>query len=485
MKIQSIKSTSKTTAFKANGVFTAFETKNNTQPNNTQLINNNKFLQTKTDNKKYKTPIVIGTIACISAITFGIIKAIKKPSEIISTEQETVLNYAETLAEGLSKMIGKKVDPKQLACVADKNELLEVLPKLSEKNYTYNMQNILDGEFKADLHSHSNFSNGYASVKKILEEAAEYGDRLSKKTNGKEKFYFALTDNDGVEGVKKALTIIAKNPEKYKNIRFIPGVELSFAHIADKSPNMTETSDFLAYCIDPFSKGLTDFLSNVRLKREKMVKAFISDLSKKFPDTNFSLDELTKAYNFSLPKEYFSTNLHWKIHHYGQTKTAINTLAKAKNENAEMLYSKIMHKTNTGKSLDDLKTKGLISSNINENEEIVELREKYQPKINAKGKIVTSSENTIDEIFDTMSKEKDVILAFAHPLHLTERLDNPQKYIQDTIKRSKGLIQAAETYHQGYSSNITKDAIFEANNQFENLNLIKIGGRNNHNSKLF
>lgn len=483
MKINSIKSVSNKTPFKSNAVFTTFETNNNVSQNKKSFQNNDEFSKTKDETNKYKLPMLLGAIAGITAITFGIIKAVRKP-EVISTEPEKVLHYAETLAEGLSKMIGRKVDPKQLACVADKKELMEVLPKLTEQNYIYNFQNTINGVFKADLHSHSTFSNGYGDVKKLLDQVAEYGNQLFKSTKGKEKFYFALTDHDGVDGIKKALEIIAKNPEKYKNIRFVPGVELSFAHAVDKSTNPTETSELLAYCIDPFSKGLTDFLTNIHLKRENMIKGFLNDLTKKFPKTKFSLNELERIYDLKLPKETYEANIHWKLNHYGQTKTAITQLAKEKRENAQRLYSKIMSNSDDCKSLDNLKNSNIIPSDFEENEEIINLRKKYQPQIDSSGNITASGENTIDEIFDTMSKEKDIFMAFAHPLYLTKKLHNPQRYIQDVLKKSNGLIQATETYHQGYSSNISKDTIFEANNQFENLNLIKIGGRNNHNAKI-
>ena len=60
----------------------------------------------------------------------------------------------------------------------------------------------IKGIFKADLHSHSTFSNGEATVETILDQVVAYADKLNEKTG--DKFLFALTDYDTAEGAKKA-----------------------------------------------------------------------------------------------------------------------------------------------------------------------------------------------------------------------------------------------------------------------------------------
>ena len=135
-------------------------------------------------------------------------------------------DYLKKLASGLSKELNKPVSADSLSSIMTKEEILEELPKLSEQNYIATKENIENGMFQADLHSHSLHSDGKASVQTILNDAADYADKLNAKTG--KKFIFALTDHDKIDGVKEALKIIAENPEKYKNVRFIPAAELSF-----------------------------------------------------------------------------------------------------------------------------------------------------------------------------------------------------------------------------------------------------------------
>ncbi len=495
MKITSISTYKSSSSFKSNNVFSTFNTlpspgikplQPDVKPNPPVIAaSNNVFLPAtviETDPKKInkqKIAAIVGATAGALAVGFGILKALKnkRPPESI------VKGYQEVLAEGLTKMLNKEVKPEALSCVVGKKEFLEIIPKLTEQNYVFTPENVEKGLFRADLHSHSNFSDGVGEVKELLNQAAEYGDKLFAKT--KEKFVFALTDHDGVEGVKEALGHIAENPDKFKNIKFVPGCELSFVHAVDKSSNPTETSEVLAYCINPFSDKLDAFFKNIYKKREGMFNDFISQLSEKFPSTKFSIDEFSKAYNVTLPKDTFAMNSHWRIHHYGQTKLAVSDFAKEQYKNPEKLYEEIMAKTQRGKALGNLKDMQLIPNHFNENDAIIDIRKALQPRVNTDGSITAASENTLSEIFDVFAKDDEVVMSFAHPYYLSERLHNPQGFIQEAVKKSNGLIKATESYHQAYSPNMNKTDISRLNTICENENLIPIGGRDNHLPSLF
>jgi histidinol phosphatase-like PHP family hydrolase len=390
--------------------------------------------------------------------------------------------YTQMLADGVGKLLKAKIKPENLSCVATKDELLEILPKLKECNYQYNNENLENGIFKADLHSHSNFSDGTGEVEDLLNQAAEYGNELYEKTN--EKFIFALTDHDGVDGVKKALCYIAKDPEKFKNIKFVPGSELSFAHAANKTGNPTETDEVLAYCINPFSKPVEDFFENIHSKRRNVITDTIDKFSEMFPDTKFSKEEFSKVYNTDLTKDVYAANIHWRVFHYGQTKLAISKIAKENNENPENLYETVMSKTKKDKALGNLRDFVLVPPNTQENQEITNLRLKTQPRVNSDGSITASSENTIDGIFDTFANEKETVFAFAHPYYISERVTNPSELIHQVVEKSNGKLIGTESFHQAYRNTIEQKAISNINSFCEGEGLIPLGGRDNHTTRL-
>ena len=97
-----------------------------------------------------------------------------------------------------------------------------------------------------DLHVHSNASDGVFSPSRIVKMAVEQGVE-----------YLALTDHDTVAGIEEASVEAAK----YKNLTFIPGVEIS---------TDIEAGDvhILGYFVDWKD---TEFLSKLQIMRESRV----------------------------------------------------------------------------------------------------------------------------------------------------------------------------------------------------------------------
>lgn len=175
----------------------------------------------KLGNKPINHAVKFPTDIALGALIGGLL--IYKTSKINVRECS---HYLKSLATGVSEMLGEKINPKSLACVMDKSEFVSEILKLKKQNYVYTPENIKNFGFMADFHMHTNHSDGNISVGNLLDEITEYGNKLFARTG--KKFMFSITDHDSVAGVKEALGIIAKNPEKFRNVRFIPGVELSF-----------------------------------------------------------------------------------------------------------------------------------------------------------------------------------------------------------------------------------------------------------------
>lgn len=390
-----------------------------------------------------------------------------------------ISTLAKSIARSMSKISADTVDPKRLASIMSGDELLAKLPHLSKINYKASPDNIQKGILKADLHSHSNYSDGEGLVKNLLDDATDYADVLFTKT--KQKFIYALSDHDTVEGLKEAMTIMAGNPQRYQNLNFVPAIEVSFAHKASKTGNPCEIAELLVYGINPYSAKVNQFLDNIRKKRTDMIQNFIKDASKECPLTKFSFEEFSKYYEFE--KYGNLMNIHWRVYHYTQTKHAITQYASKINKDPELLYNKIMENSK-GASIGKLHDEGKLPADIQESQNFKDIMHKYEPHVE-NGKIIASSENTFEEVINAFKDEKGIFMAFAHPYYYAERVDNPVEGLKYFMEHSHGLIKGSESYHQAYQSRIKPDDIEHLQKETEKLGLLNLGGQDNHKRKLF
>ena len=389
-----------------------------------------------------------------------------------------VSEFAKVLSRTLKSTTRQNVDPQNFNCFMSGDELLNILPKLNAKNYEASSQNISNYIFKADLHSHSNYADGKGYVKNILEDALDYADILYKKT--KQKFIFAITDQDTTESTKEILDIVASNPKRYKNIRIVPAMEVSFVHKAPNSNNECEVSELLVYGINPYSEKINKFTKNIKEKRLKVINDFIKEASTKCNLTKFSYNEFEHFYDAEQYGNFM--NIHWRVNHYVQTKHAVTILASKTNQNAEFLYDNIM-KDHKGASLGQLHEYNLVPSDIVENQELNAILQKYLPRIE-NDKIITQSENAFEEIIDAFKDEKNIFMAFAKPLYFSEKVKKPYEEFKYYINNSKGLIKASESYFQSYD-NRDANKIKDLQSLTESLKLLNIGGRENKEFCLF
>ena len=406
--------------------------------------------------------------------------------------------YINQLAKDLSNELGQKITSKHLKSVITKDELLKQLSKMNEQNFVASAENIKNGTFLADLHSHSHYSDGTISIKDFLEQAAEYGNKVNK-INGK-KFIVALSDHDGVNGVKEALKLIVQNPEKYKNIKFVPAAEMSFIIPCKegsrrfKQFNSTvEMPEVLVYNINPFSKESKAFFNNLYNKRKLEIIDAINEAKKLYPEGNFSIEEYTKFYNPQ--KKYCFLNQHWKVWNYLHTKSRFVEIAKEQNKNADTLYNELFYKIDKHKNVNPYSLeKYLKENNINTNSskfnsKIIEpLKKNIFPQKKNEIEAFSSYELTFDDIVNYAKKE-NAIMGFAHPAFTMQNFleKDMLEGMNNLIKRSKGALKLVEKYHQAYKfgNNISQEELIRYNKIVDKLNLIEMGGRDNHSSNLF
>ena len=409
----------------------------------------------------------------------------------IIVKKNTSNKYLKTLANDLSKELKTEIKPSDLKSVITKQEFYKIAKSLKEENYIASAENIKNGVFRADFHSHSNYSDGITSVETIMNQAAEYGDKL-KKINGK-KFLFALSDHDGVEGVKEALKIIARSPKKFENVKFIPAAELSLPIPCEvgsvkhnKTKNEVEMIEMLIYGINPFSKASDEYFSNLYKNRKKCVQDALKLASQKNPDINYLEEEFIKY--FTRKKvPYCMLNQHWRVFHYINLKTRIATAAKELDKNPEDMYWKVMNELpqiggHNGQTLDTyFKNNNIKISTKTYTDEAWNVISEIGPKF--KGPMLWAPyESSYERILEYANKE-DAVLALAHPGFTLQnmRKENALFQIKNYIDKSKGRLLYSESFHQAYPpTEITTEEIKEANKLLNEAGLISIGGRDKH-----
>lgn len=180
----------------------------------------------------------------------------------------------------LCKHIGlNPEDYGKLAAIVSQEEFEELSSKFCEMDFkpgelqdndfvdSYDFCYLNACDFRANLHVHSNNSDGMMSVERILNNAAKVADKLFDKTGS--KFFMALTDHDTLDGAKELLLLVASNSEKYKNLKISLGIEISTIGTSFKNQLKPISIHTLVYCINPFDEKFNDFISEkARLKLE-------------------------------------------------------------------------------------------------------------------------------------------------------------------------------------------------------------------------
>lgn len=209
-------------------------------------------------------------------------------------------NYRKLLAENLSCPV------ENLNSIVGSNEFKKLLSRYTPENfYTGDFlsenfdelyKNILDKTFRINLHMHTVESDGIISVEELLNQAVSYAQRVKSKINDDlPAFVISITDHDSVEGTKKALKIIAQTPEKFKDIKFVAGIEFTARFDNENILIRPFTTDFMGYCINPFDADLSDFLQKITSSRIEEAKSIITTLNKL--GFNLDFEEVQKSHH--------------------------------------------------------------------------------------------------------------------------------------------------------------------------------------------
>lgn len=118
-----------------------------------------------------------------------------------------------------------------------------------ENEFVKNIENIKNKLFRINLHTHTVNSDGNLTSEKFLEQSKMYADKIAE--NKKDSFpayISSVTDHNNFKSSQEVVAMIADDPAKYKNYKFVVGCEYLFE---DKNRGMFEA---LAYGFDPFDE---------------------------------------------------------------------------------------------------------------------------------------------------------------------------------------------------------------------------------------
>lgn len=481
-------------------------------------------LPKKKDNKKIITGVVI---ALVIAIGIGI-KMIKKPQKNKVVEpiiSDIVGKFDKEYKEKLLLSMG--LDPQKievLNSICGKNEFINFLSNIKEEtkgifSVGKNFENVKNKTFGANLHIHTNHSDGQMSVAQLLEISSKYANKYFKKN--KKPFFIAITDHNTTNGCKEALQIISKNPEKYKNLKVVLGTEIN-AFYDDIEVHT------LNYCINPFKSNIQDVLDDQLIKMQNNIKNTInkanieySPILKKY-GFKFSFDDMAKIrssiksspcdINYSM-KDYLQFRLIFAdlVENNSNLKNLLvqNNISisdldfsipkfNIMNDNSKKNYyeyyilelekyiNKVLKNRNSNFS-NNIHLKPLNKDTI---ESLSELEHWKHNTLRTQG----IKYKNFDEILNCAEKD-GTLFGIAHPCLIYEKgkvvndefkIKSSIKSLFDKLSKKEKMKKISESYYQAYWENtVANDCASYAKTYADINNFLHTGGYDSHNNNPF
>ncbi len=177
------------------------------------------------------------------------------------------LEYKKLLQKGLKDTFELSCKVEDLESVVGPDELKSIIDRLNPKQYE------VGENFRANFHLHTKASDGSLTPKEFLELCKEWADKVfksGKAQDGLPPFSAAITDHDRVRSVKETIALIANEPDKYKNFKFVAGCEFMFNGY--KEPYSAFEAVGLGF--NPFDKSLEPMMQGFSSKNK------VSDIKK-------------------------------------------------------------------------------------------------------------------------------------------------------------------------------------------------------------
>ena len=418
--------------------------------------------------------------------------------------------------------------------IIGQNEFKSIVSELKEVSFmpgerldltkvdAHNDKYLKSGEFCANLHIHTNYSDGQLSIKDFLNQARCLADENYQKTRSVNPLLLAVTDHDCIDGVKEILLEVAKNPILYKNLRLVLGVELStitnqFRNL--KRPLLIHTHMF---CINPFDKKLNEFIDEKRDLKLKLAKETVVKLNIELKNVlekygiNLTLEEaslihelVTKGQDevYIPMKKYvggkllftrYMVELKENLNNYGvcidelsyekpYTKYKfmfkdgggyVNNYKKALNVYlSDFVYEKI------GKKVDFSQIISIVDKEI---EDAIEKAHLIYQKAHPSLEEMPVAFDGFEETLELLSKQNYGVFSIAHPARTIVKDVESDLYslfenMFDSFKKHAGeKAFSYECYYQSYSGKKYLDYLDAINSSAQKYELAKVGGLDTH-----
>ncbi len=201
------------------------------------------------------------------------VEAIKPRSPLMSDHE-----YRKTLAEGLNRAEGTDYNHYDLRAVIGSNELQKRLKVATPVNF--NPEFAESGLFNMNLHLHTTASDGKFTPETLFEAVRGQVKKMREKGR-KEDFVVAITDHhyfpNAQNGLIEALKYIAEKtrqePDYFKGIKFIPGMEFwASYHNPEFLKEPLKDLEVLGYGINPFNEKFVELIKDKTIPLEDIIK---------------------------------------------------------------------------------------------------------------------------------------------------------------------------------------------------------------------
>lgn len=344
---------------------------------------------------------------------------------------------------------------------------------------THDLRYFESGEFCANLHVHTQYSDGTMSIRELLENA-------EKATIHNPNFLIAITDHDTIDGDKEACELI----NNYKSANICLGLEIST--IAINFPNQPKPLQvhLLVYGINPFDKKLDEYLITKRKLKFELANKTIEKLNNALPKYNFTLEEAAKCHNMVLKGQD-------EVAHPLKKYTSGKILLDYYFPNADFSYEKPIYKYKylfKGKEPYHITYKKALELYIGH--DLPPIPQEIENNINIAREIYLKAHPSIGKKLEPFSSFEDAVkfittldfgvMSIAHPARTKAYCPEFYEYLFGNFKKFGGdKAMFYEGFYQSYEGEYFQKWEYEIDKAAEKYGLKKTGGLDSHGKNLF
>lgn len=343
---------------------------------------------------------------------------------------------------------------------------------------THDVRYVEDGRFCANLHVHTENSDGTMTVEEVLKNARILSDKNP-------NFLVAITDHDTVEGDKEAVELI----KEYEDVNLCCGLEISTYAISFPNQPKPIQVHLLVYGVNPFDERLNKFLADKMSKKLALAKETVRKLNEALPKYNFTLEEAAKCHNMVLKGQ---DEVAHPLKKYTSGKILLNYYLP----NADFSYEEPIYKFKylfKGKEPYHLTYKKALEMFINS--ELPEIPDFIEKEIKIAREIYMKAHPAIGHMPEQFSDFEDTVkfvasldsgvMSIAHPARSKAYCPEFYDYLFANFKRAGGeKAMFYEGYYQSYEGEYFQKWQRTIDDTASKYDLLKTGGLDSHGKNL-